>query len=329
MTDYTTLGFDQFLNRTAEQTGRDYTEDEVATLISRISGSSLISGISQSPDKKLTMNWEGTEMTASDGARYRVRMGNLEGTAKYGIRIADGKGNIRLEFSDSLQQFTMYDDSDNKIIQVDEDGFHGYNTSGNELVKVDNVGFHTYNTAGTKLVKISSSGAEFYGSSAINFLPTTEAPFGLGYIGSDATYGLNINAVTEGGQGKMTITSGSGGMTITTITSPMVFSNTIGPFYFKHGTTTKVTIDSPTGDITTVGDLTAVDGRFTGNLTVLGTFTGTVSNANYATTAGRATYADSIFGITGVTGGVSFNDAWGNFGTLFFYEGICTTNTFP
>lgn len=122
MTDYKDSGFDKFLTRQSQGAKTELSEDEVSQRMSRFSGSGLASGISYSSDKKLTINWDKAFLNVSDGARDRVLIGNLEGTGKYGIRIVDNKGNIRLESSDSLQQISMYDDNYDKLVQIDENG---------------------------------------------------------------------------------------------------------------------------------------------------------------------------------------------------------------
>ena len=110
--NYEDSGFNEFLSRDISDFGEpEYGEDMVSILTPRVSGSSIVSGISQSNTGKLVINWKTGEMTFSDGARKRVFLGKIEGTDGYGIKIVDANGNTVLSTDGQVQTAGIADDS--------------------------------------------------------------------------------------------------------------------------------------------------------------------------------------------------------------------------
>ena len=110
MADYTNSGFDGFINRRLPGvTTPEYSEDIASLVTSRYSGSGLGSGISQSPDGKLIINWDTGEISASDGVRKRVIVGRIEKSDEYGIKIVDASGNTILSAAGQVQESGIAD----------------------------------------------------------------------------------------------------------------------------------------------------------------------------------------------------------------------------
>lgn len=139
------LGFDNLLNRSLPNTTTELGEDSSSSYLPAISGSSVAGGATTSASKKMTIDYDNNKIVFSDGATDRVLLGNLGDTDKYGIRVADSKGNIRLEISDVLQQISMYDVDYNQILKLDITGLHGYNSAGVEKTTIGTDGTLTAN----------------------------------------------------------------------------------------------------------------------------------------------------------------------------------------
>lgn len=89
--DYLSTGLNKFFQR--DDSSSIMTEDVASHEVEQISGSNLSSGISQSSDGKLRVDWERKQILVTDGAHTRVVMGNIIDN-NYGIKIYNEYGEL-------------------------------------------------------------------------------------------------------------------------------------------------------------------------------------------------------------------------------------------
>ena len=88
-----------------------WSDDKSSAVISSLTGSRIGSGISQSADGKVSINWDTGEAFFSDGVRGRVFLGKIPGTNDYGIKIVDAEGNVVMSSSSLLQTAGLADEA--------------------------------------------------------------------------------------------------------------------------------------------------------------------------------------------------------------------------
>ena len=120
--NYLEKGFDKFLYRKEKPRFEiELNEDDVATLMSHISGSNIASGVSQSSDGRLKIDWDNAKIIFNDGARDRITLGEIGST---GIKVFDEVGKTALDISSgnrgildvaSLSASNFFNDDDDSI----------------------------------------------------------------------------------------------------------------------------------------------------------------------------------------------------------------------
>ena len=120
--DYLEKGFDKFLYRKeAPRFEIELNEDDVATLMSHISGSSMASGVTQSSDGRLKIDWDNAKIIFNDGARDIISLGQVGST---GIKIWDEVGTKIFDVSTgnrgildvaSLSASNFFNDDDDSV----------------------------------------------------------------------------------------------------------------------------------------------------------------------------------------------------------------------
>lgn len=129
---YEDSGYNKFLTR-SKRINLQKTEYEVSHEIQQITGSSIASGISTSPDGKLTVNWDQRSVIASDGAHNRVVIGKIpEAEDSYGIKIYDEEGNLVFDVTSGTANIAnainvgdgnmIIDGTNRRIVIYDETG---------------------------------------------------------------------------------------------------------------------------------------------------------------------------------------------------------------
>lgn len=293
MPDYTESGFNKLLQRNSDTSKDEFLEDETSQRNRQISGSSINSGEAQSSNKKLTISWDEALLKASDGARNRVQVGNINKTGNYGIQVLDKKGNVRLEFSDSLQQFTMYNSSYQKLIQVDQSGFHGYDTSENERTRVNANGLTAYALpvvgSDAPAVTISQIGGSEIGSIGLS-------SSGLFYMSATAGIGMYLFSGSNA-----TFDLGVAGASTLTLNGNVTISGLVGLLKVNHNA-------SILGNLVVGGSLTVSSLSLT-NLTV----TNSINSFGY-----------EYGGTPGISGIVDVYDGFFDYKTLIFDGGLLT-----
>lgn len=92
---YLDSGYDKFFSRN-KVTSTVMLDDQSSLVIKQITGSTLASGISQSNDGKIRVDWDKKQVVVADGANTRVVLGKIPGTADdiYGIKIYNDEGDL-------------------------------------------------------------------------------------------------------------------------------------------------------------------------------------------------------------------------------------------
>lgn len=103
--DYTNAGYSKLLSKS--EPDLEQTEDVSSRSTPQQTGTAITGGISQSPDGKLTIDWNNGEIYFFDGARKRISFGNIDALGKLGLSIRDRNGSIRMESSSGLQYFEV------------------------------------------------------------------------------------------------------------------------------------------------------------------------------------------------------------------------------
>lgn len=174
---YKDLGFSKFLTKPSKEEKPAFTEDETATNLPRLSGSSFYGGTTSSPDGRLKIYWDKPLVVISDKARKRVAFGKLEGTNQWGFRVWDEAGNVVITTSETQDGLITVGEDDAII-------FDGKNKkitigTGSEIV-IDGTNKRIYVTDGTNNrilldgstggLKISKSGKDVLTASGTDLI---------------------------------------------------------------------------------------------------------------------------------------------------------------
>lgn len=89
--DYLDSGFNQFLQRSIPTKEPVILGDQFSAINSEVPG--LGNGRTSSIDGRLIMDWDGGNLSSSDGSRVRVMIGYIPEEKRYGLKILDSSGN--------------------------------------------------------------------------------------------------------------------------------------------------------------------------------------------------------------------------------------------
>lgn len=74
---YKDKGYSKYISKSSQKgTVQEYTEDTSSQAIPVLSGGSIAGGKTTSSDGKIVINWDIGQILISDGANYRILIGN-------------------------------------------------------------------------------------------------------------------------------------------------------------------------------------------------------------------------------------------------------------